>query len=157
MQNVGQGTAGDGPKIADKVVHHDIGNSPSTPHSTSNSSPAKSETETYSEHRRYMSDTSGSEDDSVSEVRFQYLRSPEAQVSLHPERDILWQSVRSPFRWPSRLLPIICKHGQLRKEPLGSRAARQNKRTSDDPSKQKTAQRPLLGEKNHHMADSFSA
>lgn len=70
MQNVGQATAGDGPKTADKVVHHDIGNSPSTPHSTSNSSPAKSETETYSEHRRYMSDTSGSEDDSVSEVRF---------------------------------------------------------------------------------------
>lgn len=97
MQNVGQGTAGDGPKIADKVVHHDIGNSPSTPHSTSNSSPAKSETETYSEHRRYMSDTSGSEDDSVSEVGSpQYLRSPEAQVSLHPERDILWPSVR-PF------------------------------------------------------------
>lgn len=71
MQNVGQASAGDGPKIADKVVHHDIGNSPSTPHSaTSNSSPTKSETETYSEHRRYMSDTSGSEDDSVSEVGF---------------------------------------------------------------------------------------
>lgn len=67
MQNVAQGSAADNPKIEKVNVHHDIGNSSSTPHST-NSSPAKSETETYSEHRRFMSDSSESEEDSVSEV-----------------------------------------------------------------------------------------
>ncbi|KAK9744180.1 Ankyrin repeats (3 copies) [Popillia japonica] len=66
MQNVAQGSAADNPKIEKVNVHHDIGNSSSTPHST-NSSPAKSETETYSEHRRFMSDSSESEEDSVSE------------------------------------------------------------------------------------------
>lgn len=65
MQNVAQGSTTDNPKIDKVNVHHDL---PSTPHSTSNSSPAKSETETYSEHRRYMSDSSDSEEDSVSEV-----------------------------------------------------------------------------------------
>lgn len=69
MQNVSQGSATDNPKIDKVNGSHEIENSPSTPHSTtSNSSPAKSETETYSEHRRYMSETS-SEEDSVSEVR----------------------------------------------------------------------------------------
>ncbi|XP_068908725.1 ankyrin repeat domain-containing protein 17 isoform X12 [Tenebrio molitor] len=67
MQNVSQESSPDNPKIDKVNVHHDIGNLSSTPHSTSNSSPAKSETETYSEHRRYMSDSSESEEDSVSE------------------------------------------------------------------------------------------
>nr|XP_015840312.1 PREDICTED: ankyrin repeat domain-containing protein 17 isoform X7 [Tribolium castaneum] len=64
MQNVTQESSPDNPKIDKVNVQHEI---PSTPHSTSNSSPAKSETETYSEHRRYMSDSSESEEDSVSE------------------------------------------------------------------------------------------
>nr|XP_023030075.1 ankyrin repeat domain-containing protein 17-like [Leptinotarsa decemlineata] len=68
MQNVSQDSSTDNPKI-DKVTVHELGNSSSTPQSTTaNSSPAKSETETYSEHRRYMSETSESEEDSVSEV-----------------------------------------------------------------------------------------
>lgn len=68
MQNVAQRSTTDNPKIEKvSVNHHDIGNSSSTPHS-SNSSPAKSETDTYSERRRFMSDTSESEEDSVSEV-----------------------------------------------------------------------------------------
>lgn len=67
MQNVAQESTTDNPKIEKVNVHHDIANSPSTPHSA-NSSPAKSETETYSEHQRYMSDSSESEEDSVSEV-----------------------------------------------------------------------------------------
>ncbi|XP_044260011.1 ankyrin repeat domain-containing protein 17 isoform X12 [Tribolium madens] len=65
MQNVTQESSPDNPKIDKVNVQHEI---PSTPHSTSNSSPAKSETETYSEHRRYMSDSSESEEDSVSEA-----------------------------------------------------------------------------------------
>ncbi|XP_023310968.1 ankyrin repeat domain-containing protein 17 isoform X5 [Anoplophora glabripennis] len=68
MQNVPQESSTDNPKIDKVNVHHDIGNTSSTPQSTSNSSPAKSETETYSEHRRYMSETSESEEDSVSEA-----------------------------------------------------------------------------------------
>lgn len=71
MQNVAQESTTDNPKIDKVNVHHDIvvaaTKSPSTPHSA-NSSPAKSETETYSEHQRYMSDSSESEEDSVSEV-----------------------------------------------------------------------------------------
>lgn len=70
MQNVSQESSTDNPKIDKVTVQHDIGNSSSTPQSTSNSSPAKSETETYSEHRRYMSETSESEEDSVSEVGY---------------------------------------------------------------------------------------
>ncbi|XP_050507031.1 ankyrin repeat domain-containing protein 17-like isoform X3 [Diabrotica virgifera virgifera] len=69
MQNVSQESSTDNPKIDKVTVLHELGNSSSTPQSTtSNSSPAKSETETYSEHRRYMSETSESEEDSVSEV-----------------------------------------------------------------------------------------
>lgn len=68
MQNVSQESSTDNPKIEKVSVLHQLGNSSSTPQSTSNSSPAKSETETYSEHRRYMSETSESEEDSVSEV-----------------------------------------------------------------------------------------
>lgn len=70
MQNVPSEKLTDNPKIADKVCSTIATGSP--PQSTtSNSSPAKSvETETYSEHRRYMSDSSESEDDSVSEVGF---------------------------------------------------------------------------------------
>lgn len=70
MQNVTQESSPDNPKLDKVNVHHEI---PSTPHSTSNSSPAKSETETYSEHRRYMSDSSESEEDSVSEVGFCFV------------------------------------------------------------------------------------
>lgn len=106
MQNVAQGTTTDNPKIDKVNVQHDIGNLPSTPHSTSNSSPAKSETETYSEHRRYMSDTSGSEDDSVSEVGTCFITMFSCFPCILPRgpsfnellRDILWQSgLRSPF------------------------------------------------------------
>lgn len=86
MQNVSQESSPDNPKIDKVNVQHDIGNLSSTPHSTSNSSPAKSETETYSEHRRYMSDSSESEEDSVSEVGFYFVPYPdrlEAQVSMN--------------------------------------------------------------------------
>lgn len=66
MQNVAQGSTADNPKLEKVNVQHGVGNS-STPHSAT-SSPAKSETETYSEHPRFMSDSSESEEDSVSEV-----------------------------------------------------------------------------------------
>ncbi|XP_060527199.1 ankyrin repeat domain-containing protein 17-like isoform X2 [Cylas formicarius] len=70
MQNESQHTGADESKL-DKVNNqHDIaGNitTSSTPQST-NSTPTKSETETYSEKRRFMSETSESEEDSVSEV-----------------------------------------------------------------------------------------
>ncbi|KAK4881046.1 hypothetical protein RN001_004365 [Aquatica leii] len=101
MQNAAQRSATDNPKIEKiSVNHRDIGNSPSTPHS-SNSSPAKSETDTYSERRRFMSDTSESEEDSVSEVESfvidqefeedpqveaaKFLLSPDADRSVDPE------------------------------------------------------------------------
>ncbi|KAF5307348.1 hypothetical protein FQR65_LT07065 [Abscondita terminalis] len=101
MQNAAQRSATDNPKIEKiSVNHRDIGNSPSTPHS-SNSSPAKSETDTYSERRRYMSDNSESEEDSVSEVESfvidqefeedpqveaaKFLLSPDADRSVDPE------------------------------------------------------------------------
>ncbi|KAF5300066.1 hypothetical protein FQA39_LY11258 [Lamprigera yunnana] len=101
MQNAAQRSATDNPKIEKVSVNHrDIGNSPSTPHS-SNSSPAKSETDTYSERRHFMSDTSESEEDSVSEVESfvidqefeedpqveaaKFLLSPEADRSVDPE------------------------------------------------------------------------
>ncbi|XP_031335923.1 ankyrin repeat domain-containing protein 17-like isoform X2 [Photinus pyralis] len=101
MQNAAQRSATDNSKIEKiSVNHHDIGNSPSTPHS-SNSSPAKSETDTYSERRRFMSDTSESEEDSVSEVESfvidqefeedpqveaaKFLLSPDADRSVDPE------------------------------------------------------------------------
>lgn len=68
MQNVAQGTTSDSQKNEKtNVVHHDIGKT-STPQS-SNSSPTKSETETFSELQpRFMTDSSESEEDSVSEV-----------------------------------------------------------------------------------------
>ncbi|XP_022906707.1 ankyrin repeat domain-containing protein 17 isoform X2 [Onthophagus taurus] len=80
MQNVAQGNAADSPKIAENITitsNGETNGGPTTGRTTlttaatplsSNSSPAKSETETYSEHRRFMSDTSESEEDSVSEV-----------------------------------------------------------------------------------------
>lgn len=99
MQNVSQESSTDNPKIDKVTAQHDIGNSSSTPQSTSNSSPAKSETETYSEHRRYMSETSESEEDSVSEVGYCFKKCS-ALVSHHISprglginelmRDILW-------------------------------------------------------------------
>ncbi|CAH0553399.1 unnamed protein product [Brassicogethes aeneus] len=87
MQNVSQECPTDNPKIDKVNVQHDIGNLPSTPQSTSNSSPAKSETETYSEHRRYMSDSSESEEDSVSE---EFEEDPQVEAEkylLNPEED----------------------------------------------------------------------
>jgi len=83
MQNVAQGTTSDSQKSHEKQsaaaappplppssasVHHDTGKTSSTPQS-SNSSPTKSETETFSELQpRFMTDSSESEEDSVSEV-----------------------------------------------------------------------------------------
>lgn len=77
MQNVAQGTTSDSQKhekqpavaaTAAASVPHDIGKTSSTPQS-SNSSPTKSETETFSELQpRFMTDSSESEEDSVSEV-----------------------------------------------------------------------------------------
>ncbi|KAL1505978.1 hypothetical protein ABEB36_005419 [Hypothenemus hampei] len=67
MQNVPQDTGVDDLKLDRVNVQHDIGNISSTPQST-NSTPTKSETETYSENPRFMSEASESEEDSVSEV-----------------------------------------------------------------------------------------
>lgn len=86
MQNVVQGTTSDSQKSHEKQsaaaapattaaaavvtsVHYDnTGKTSSTPQS-SNSSPTKSETETFSEPQpRFMTDSSESEEDSVSEV-----------------------------------------------------------------------------------------
>ncbi|KAG8232599.1 hypothetical protein J437_LFUL010720 [Ladona fulva] len=65
MQNVSQTAASDSQKLGRSNVQHDLGKS-STPQS-SNSSPTKSETETYSElPPRFMSDSSDSEEDDVS-------------------------------------------------------------------------------------------
>lgn len=100
MQNVAQGSAADNPKLEKVNVQH---GSSSTPHSAT-SSPAKSETETYSEHPRFMTDSSESEEDSVSEVGTQkypfmcdflciYV---ECMRGLHSDelaRDILWLCV----------------------------------------------------------------
>lgn len=66
MQNVGQETVADNQKL-DKVNAHEIGKS-STPQS-SNSSPTKSDTDPYSEiNPRFLSDSSESEDEEISEV-----------------------------------------------------------------------------------------
>ncbi|XP_046405893.1 uncharacterized protein LOC124170897 isoform X3 [Ischnura elegans] len=65
MQNVSQSATSDSQKLGRSNVQHDLGKS-STPQS-SNSSPTKSETETYSEIQpRFMSDSSDSEEDDVS-------------------------------------------------------------------------------------------
>ncbi|KAL3278379.1 hypothetical protein HHI36_013707 [Cryptolaemus montrouzieri] len=91
MQNVSQDSSADKPKIEKVNVQYDIRTS-STPHSTSNSSPTKSETETYSERRRYMSDSSESEEDSVSEVESfmidqEFEEDPAAKFLLNPDED----------------------------------------------------------------------
>lgn len=66
MQNVAQGTSSDSQNSDRTSVVHDI--TSSTPQS-SNSSPTKSETETFSEPPpRFMTDSSESEEDSISEV-----------------------------------------------------------------------------------------
>ncbi|RZF38209.1 hypothetical protein LSTR_LSTR005570 [Laodelphax striatellus] len=66
MQNVAQGSSADNQKL-EKVNAHEAGKS-STPQS-SNSSPTKSETDTFPELQpRFMTDSSESEDDDVSEV-----------------------------------------------------------------------------------------
>jgi len=80
MQNVAQGTTSDSQKhekqpaatptaaAVASSVQQDTGKTSSTPQS-SNSSPTKSETETFSELQpRFMTDSSESEEDSVSEV-----------------------------------------------------------------------------------------
>lgn len=67
MQNVSQGTTSDSQKL-EKLSVQDVGKS-STPQSP-NSSPTKSETDTFSELQpRFMSDSSDSEDEDVSEVK----------------------------------------------------------------------------------------
>lgn len=85
MQNVVQGTTSDSQKSHEKQPatsaavpqssavasgnHQETGKTSSTPQS-SNSSPTKSETETFSELQpRFMTDSSESEEDSVSEVK----------------------------------------------------------------------------------------
>lgn len=80
MQNVVQGTTSDSQKSHEKQsaaataatgVRYETGKVSSTPQS-SNSSPTKSETETFSELQpRFMTDSSESEEDSVSEVKRQ--------------------------------------------------------------------------------------
>lgn len=66
MQNVAQGSTTDNQKL-EKINAHEVGKS-STPQS-SNSSPTKSETDTFSELQpRFMTDSSESEDEDVSEV-----------------------------------------------------------------------------------------
>jgi ankyrin repeat domain-containing protein 17 len=79
MQNVAQGTTSDSQKHEKQPAAtptaaavtpsvQDTGKTSSTPQS-SNSSPTKSETETFSELQpRFMTDSSESEEDSVSEV-----------------------------------------------------------------------------------------
>ncbi|XP_044757341.1 ankyrin repeat and KH domain-containing protein 1 isoform X3 [Coccinella septempunctata] len=91
MQNVSQDSPVDKPTIEKVNVQYDIRTS-STPRSTSNSSLAKSETETYSERRRYMSDSSESEEDSVSEVESfmidqEFEEDPAAKFLLNPDED----------------------------------------------------------------------
>ncbi|KAK6627845.1 hypothetical protein RUM44_010324 [Polyplax serrata] len=67
MQNVAQGSSSDSQKIEKGNAHHDTEKS-STPQS-SNSSPTKSGTETFSELQpKFMTDSSESEEDDVSEV-----------------------------------------------------------------------------------------
>ncbi|XP_025832280.1 ankyrin repeat domain-containing protein 17 isoform X2 [Agrilus planipennis] len=94
MQNAAQDSTTDCLKIEKVNVERDIGNLPSTPNST-NSSPAKSETETYSERRRFMSDSSESEEDSGSEVESfvidqEFEEDPKVETAkflLSPEED----------------------------------------------------------------------
>lgn len=66
MQNVAQGAVADNQKQDQVNGQHGVIKS-STPQSNI-SSPTKSETETFSEQPRFMSDSSESEEDSVSEV-----------------------------------------------------------------------------------------
>lgn len=67
MQNVSQGTTSDSQKL-EKLSVQEVGKS-STPQSP-NSSPTKSETDTFAELQpRFMSDSSDSEDEDVSEVK----------------------------------------------------------------------------------------
>lgn len=108
MQNVAQGTTSDSQKSHEKQaaaaapppppsppppasVHHDTGKTSSTPQS-SNSSPTKSETETFSELQpRFMTDSSESEEDSVSEVNAKCERGS-------PKRNVIRLSVCTACR-----------------------------------------------------------
>ncbi|XP_017781821.1 PREDICTED: ankyrin repeat domain-containing protein 17-like isoform X2 [Nicrophorus vespilloides] len=109
MQNVAQGTAADNPKI-DKVNSQVVqqqhqqqrqqqqqrDNLPSTPIVNHQSSAASSPTETYSEHRQFMSDTSESEEDSVSEVEsFVIDQEYEEDPQVEAEKFLLSQENRS--------------------------------------------------------------
>lgn len=68
MQNVGQSTGADNKKLDKVNVKHGVGIS-STPNSAiSNNCHIKNEQVTYNQQSRFMSDSSESEDDSVSEV-----------------------------------------------------------------------------------------
>ncbi|XP_030756084.1 ankyrin repeat domain-containing protein 17 isoform X3 [Sitophilus oryzae] len=92
MQNVPQDTGADESKL--EKLKHGAENISSTPQST-NSTPTKSETETYSENRRFMSETSESEEDSVSEVESfmveqEFEDEPQAEAAkflLGPDQD----------------------------------------------------------------------
>ncbi|XP_050294137.1 ankyrin repeat and KH domain-containing protein 1-like isoform X2 [Anthonomus grandis grandis] len=97
MQNVPRDTGADETRLEKVNVQHDIGNISSTPQST-NSTPNKSETETLSLNqrlRRLMSETSESEEDSVSEVEAfmveqEYDDEPQAEAAkflLGPDED----------------------------------------------------------------------
>lgn len=71
MQNVAQGSSSDSQKVEKGNAHHDT--EKSSPQS-SNSSPTKSGTETFSELQpKFMTDSSESEEDDVSEVRKKLL------------------------------------------------------------------------------------
>lgn len=71
MQNVPKDTGADESRLEKVNVQHDIGNIISTTPQSSSSTPSKSESETYSKNRRFMSESSESEEDSVSEVRIE--------------------------------------------------------------------------------------
>lgn len=88
MQNVVQGSTSDNQKLEKVSAQHEVGKS-STPQS-SNSSPTKSETETYSELQpRFMTDSSDSEGEDDSEVRKNYF---------DVQAVILWASTETRFQ-----------------------------------------------------------
>lgn len=71
MQNVPKDTGADESRLEKVNVQHDIGNIISTTPQSASSTSSKSESETYSKNRRFMSESSESEEDSVSEVRIE--------------------------------------------------------------------------------------
>ncbi|XP_033224897.1 ankyrin repeat domain-containing protein 17-like isoform X3 [Belonocnema kinseyi] len=100
MQNVAQGTTSDSQKHNEKAssVHHEIGKTSSTPQS-SISSPTKSENETFSELQpRFMTDSSESEEDSVSEVECFAIDQSELEEDTHPESSKFLLAPEDPER-----------------------------------------------------------